>query len=104
VFVIIVVVSRMCRCGLFCNCWLIGWRFWFVYVMFGLEIIEVVIFCVNIDDGSGDCEVDEGWLVCDNVYGIVEDDVIRCDFIVNVLYYVIEDFSVCDYCGGFEDV
>lgn len=89
---------------LFCNCWLIGCCFCLVYVVFGCEIIEVVIFCVNIDDGSGDCEMENGMLVCDNVYGSIEDDVICCDFICNVLYYVIEDFLVCDYIGGFEDV
>lgn len=89
---------------LFCNCCLIGCWFCFVYVVFGCEIIEVVIFCVNSDDGSGDCEMENGMFVCDNVYGIIEDDVVCCDFICNVLYYVIEDFLVCDYIGGFEDV
>ncbi|MCF5954540.1 polynucleotide adenylyltransferase PcnB, partial [Xanthomonas perforans] len=34
----------------------------------------------------------------------IEDDAIRRDFTCNALYYAIEDFSVRDYCGGFEDV
>jgi poly(A) polymerase len=29
---------------------------------------------------------------------------VRRDFTANALYYAIEDFSVRDYCGGFEDV
>ena len=90
--------------GLFRNCRLIGRRFRLAHVMFGPEIIEVATFRANTDDGSGDREVDEGRLVRDNVYGTVEDDAIRRDFTANALYYAIEDFSVRDYCGGFEDV
>ena len=40
----------------------------------------------------------------DNVYGTIEDDAVRRDFTANALYYAIEDFSVRDYVGGFEDV
>ena len=34
----------------------------------------------------------------------IEDDAVRRDFTANALYYAIEDFSVRDYVGGFEDV
>src|SRR3546814_5883595 len=34
----------------------------------------------------------------------IEDDAVRRDFTANALYYAIEDFSVRDYTGGFEDV
>jgi tRNA nucleotidyltransferase/poly(A) polymerase len=40
----------------------------------------------------------------DNVYGTIEEDAVRRDFTANALYYAIEDFSVRDYVGGFEDV
>ena len=40
----------------------------------------------------------------DNVYGTIEEDAIRRDFTANALYYAIEDFSVRDYTGGFDDV
>ncbi|MBB5865819.1 poly(A) polymerase [Xanthomonas arboricola] len=89
---------------LFRNCRLIGRRFRLAHVVFGREIIEVATFRANIDDGSGDRELDNGRLVRDNVYGTIEDDAIRRDFTCNALYYAIEDFSVRDYCGGFEDV
>ncbi len=46
----------------------------------------------------------EGRLSRDNVYGTIEDDAVRRDFTANALYYAIEDFSVRDYVGGFEDV
>ncbi len=89
----------------FRNCRLIGRRFRLAHVVFGREIIEVATFRANSDDGSGDRETHEdGRLLRDNVYGSIEDDAIRRDFTANALYYAIEDFSVRDYCGGFEDV
>lgn len=91
--------------ALFRNCRLIGRRFRLAHVVFGREIIEVATFRANVDDGSGDRETHEGGrLLRDNVYGTVEDDAVRRDFTANALYYTIEDFSVRDYVGGFEDV
>jgi len=90
---------------LFRNCRLIGRRFRLAHVVFGREIIEVATFRANADDGSGDRETHEGGRVLrDNVFGSVEDDAVRRDFTANALYYAIEDFSVRDYVGGFEDV
>ncbi|MBW3549805.1 MAG: polynucleotide adenylyltransferase PcnB [Proteobacteria bacterium] len=90
---------------LFRNCRLIGRRFRLAHVVFGREIIEVATFRANVDDGSGDRELHEGGrLLRDNVYGTIEEDAIRRDFTANALYYAIEDFSVRDYTGGFEDV
>lgn len=55
--------------------------------------------------GSGERLVDEsGRILRDNVYGSIDEDVWRRDFTCNALYYNIADFSVWDYCGGFEDV
>jgi len=45
-----------------------------------------------------------GRILRDNIYGSIDDDVWRRDFTCNALYYNIADFSVWDYCGGFEDV
>src|SRR3546814_15289247 len=90
---------------LFRNCRLIGRRFRLAHVVFGREIIEVATFRANVDDGSGDRQVhDDGRLLRDNVYGTIEDDAVRRDFTANALYYTIDDFSVPDYVGGFEDV
>ncbi|MBU6212444.1 MAG: polynucleotide adenylyltransferase PcnB [Gammaproteobacteria bacterium] len=47
---------------------------------------------------------DSGRILRDNVYGNIDDDVWRRDFTCNALYYNIADFSVWDYCDGFEDV
>ncbi|HZX76486.1 MAG TPA: polynucleotide adenylyltransferase PcnB [Lysobacter sp.] len=91
--------------GLFRNCRLIGRRFRLAHVVYGREIIEVATFRANSDDGSGDRELHEGGrLLRDNVYGSIEEDAVRRDFTVNALYYAIEDFSVRDYVGGYEDV
>lgn len=90
---------------LFRNCRLIGRRFRLAHVVYGREIIEVATFRANVDDGSGDRELHAGGrLLRDNVYGTIEEDAIRRDFTANALYYAIEDFSVRDYTGGFEDV
>jgi poly(A) polymerase len=40
----------------------------------------------------------------DNVYGTVKEDALRRDFTVNALYYTINDFSVHDYAGGWDDL
>ncbi|MCD9030980.1 polynucleotide adenylyltransferase PcnB [Luteimonas sp. Y-2-2-4F] len=91
--------------ALFRNCRLIGRRFRLAHVVFGREIVEVATFRSNADDGSGDRETHEGGrLLRDNVYGTIEEDAVRRDFTANALYYAIEDFSVRDYLGGYEDV
>ena len=91
--------------ALFRNCRLIGRRFRLAHVVYGREIIEVATFRANSDDGSGDRELHEGGRVLrDNVYGSIEEDAVRRDFTANALYYAIEDFSVRDYTGGFDDV
>jgi poly(A) polymerase len=91
--------------ALFRNCRLIGRRFRLAHVVYGREIIEVATFRANVDDGSGDREtVEEGRILRDNVYGTIEDDALRRDFSANALYYEIENFSVLDYVGGYEDV
>ncbi|MEO8160651.1 MAG: polynucleotide adenylyltransferase PcnB, partial [Arenimonas sp.] len=75
------------------------------HVVYGREIIEVATFRSNEDDGSGKREMgSEGRIHRDNVYGAIEDDAVRRDFTANALYYTVEDFSVRDYVGGFEDV
>ena len=91
---------------LFRNCRLIGRRFRLAHVVFGREIIEVATFRAGGgDDGTGDRETgDDGRVLRDNIYGTIEEDALRRDFTANALYYAIEDFSVRDYVGGFEDV
>jgi len=90
---------------LFRNCRLIGRRFRLAHVVYGREIIEVATFRASSDDGSGDRETEDGGrLLRDNIYGNIEEDAIRRDFTANALFYAIEDFSVRDFVGGFEDV
>ena len=89
---------------LFRNCRLIGRRFRLAHVLFGSEIIEVATFRASGDDGSGARHVVDGRIVRDNVYGTIEEDAIRRDFTVNALYYAIEDFSVRDFVGGYDDI
>jgi poly(A) polymerase len=91
--------------SLFRNCRLIGRRFRLAHVVYGKEIIEVATFRANSSEDGGDRETDDGGrIVRDNVYGTIEDDAVRRDFTANALYYAIEDFSVRDYVGGYDDV
>jgi poly(A) polymerase len=90
--------------ALFRNCRLIGRRFRLAHVVYGKEIIEVATFRANGGDDAGDRETDDGGrLLRDNIYGTIEDDAVRRDFTANALYYAIEDFSVRDYVGGYQD-
>src|SRR5690606_6384282 len=91
--------------ALFRNCRLIGRRFRLAHVVFGREIIEVATFRANSAGDDEDRQTDDGGrIVRDNVYGSIEDDAVRRDFTANALYYAIEDFSVRDYVGGYDDV
>lgn len=90
--------------AVFGNCRLIGRRFRLAHVHFGREIIEVATFRAQHSGDEAGLLTDEGRIVRDNVYGTVEDDVMRRDFTVNALYYNIRDFSVVDYAGGLEDL
>ena len=86
---------------LFRNCRLIGRRFRLAHIYFGDEIIEVATFRANHTNGL---QNEHGMLLRDNVYGSIEDDVLRRDFTINAIYYNIHDFSLVDYVGGIEDI
>ncbi|RZA19351.1 MAG: polynucleotide adenylyltransferase PcnB [Lysobacteraceae bacterium] len=91
--------------ALFRNCRLIGRRFRLAHVVYGREIIEVATFRAHSANDDDDRQTDDGGrLLRDNVYGSIEEDAIRRDFTANALYYAIEDFSVRDYTGGYDDV
>ena len=96
--------------GLFRNSRIIGRRFKLIHVTFGRDIIEVATFRANHDEIAGKKHKDKshhsdtGRILRDNVYGTIEDDAIRRDFTINALYYSPEDFTVHDFCGGFEDI
>jgi len=90
---------------LFRNSILIGRRFKLVHVRFGPEIIEVATFRAAAKRFSKKNKRSEsGMILRDNIYGKIEDDVIRRDFTINALYYNIADFSLVDYTAGAEDL
>lgn len=97
---------------------IIGRRFRIVHVHFGREIIEVSTFRAlttgdNVEVVQGltrrDTHIDaaqsaEGMILRDNVYGTIDQDVLRRDFTVNALYYTVKNFVVHDYVNGMADI
>jgi len=90
----------------FRNCRLIGRRFRLAHIVFGRDIIEVATFRSGHEEArKGEAHTDDqGRILRDNVYGTLEEDVLRRDFTINALYYNIEDFSVIDFVGGMRDL
>jgi poly(A) polymerase len=70
----------------------------------GLTQIEDSRDIHDLDENLERVIDESGRILRDNVYGSIDDDVWRRDFTCNALFYNIADFSVWDYCGGFEDV
>ncbi len=96
-------------CKLFRNCRLVGRRFRLAHIMFGYEIIEVATFRGSQEPTDTNCnniahQAQSGILLRDNVFGNIEEDAIQRDFTINSLYYRINDFTLRDYVGGFEDL
>ena len=91
------------------NARIIGRRFKLVHVRFGYEVIEVATFRADASDrdrvGQNEMsEGDQGQLLRDNVYGTIEEDVVRRDFTVNSLYYDSVKGEIIDFMNGIEDV
>jgi poly(A) polymerase len=103
---------------LFRNSRIIGRRFRIVHVHFGQEIIEVSTFRAltadNVEIVEGGLSRHEssldavhssaGMILRDNVFGTIEEDVMRRDFTVNALYYTVRNFEVHDYVDGLADI
>lgn len=93
---------------LFRNCRLIGRRFRLAHVHFGGHIVEVATFRASHSEEEGHhphlSHSNEGMILRDNIYGSLEEDVLRRDFTVNALYYNIADYSVLDFMGGMKDL
>lgn len=91
------------------NARIIGRRFKLVHVRFGYEVIEVATFRADASDrkkvGRNEMtEGDQGQLLRDNVYGSIEEDVVRRDFTVNAMYYDSVSGEIIDFMGGIDDV
>jgi poly(A) polymerase len=104
--------------ALFRSSRIIGRRFRIVHVHFGKEIIEVSTFRAqtntdNVEVVEGltrrDTHIDAaqsaaGMILRDNVYGTIDQDVLRRDFTCNALYYTVKGFVVHDYVNGLADI
>lgn len=88
---------------------IIGRRFRLVHVRFGYEVIEVATFRADADDrdkvdSNEMSEGDQGQLLRDNVYGTIEEDVMRRDFKANALYYDPINGDILDFVDGLTDI
>lgn len=91
------------------NARIIGRRFKLVHVRFGYEVIEVATFRADASDreevGHNEMsEGDQGQLLRDNVFGTIEEDVVRRDFRANALYYDPIKGEILDFMDGLEDI
>ena len=77
---------------IFRNSRIIGRRFRLVHVFFGDNIYEVSTFRSTVDGSVG------------NVFGTMDEDVMRRDFTLNALYYDPQKEQVIDYVGGVKDI
>ena len=90
---------------LFRNCRLIGRRFRLAHIRFGRELIEVATYRSSaISDNEKSKRDNKGRILRDNVYGKIEEDVVRRDFKCNALYYDSAKDCVWDFVEGLNDI
>ncbi|MFW5827150.1 MAG: polynucleotide adenylyltransferase PcnB [Alkalispirochaeta sp.] len=77
---------------LFRNSRIIGKRFRLAHVLFRDKVIEVSTF--RSEDAEG----------FKNIYGTIDEDVLRRDFTANALFLNPEDNTVVDFVGGVRDI
>lgn len=82
---------------------IVGRRFKIVHARFGRDIIEISTFRSNISSKKRKI-TDKGLIKRDNIYGTIEQDVMRRDFTVNALYYDYRSKTILDFVGGMEDL
>jgi poly(A) polymerase len=86
---------------LFRRCFIIGRRFKLAHVYIDkTRFIEVATFRASVDPESEKC-VRYGE---NNVFGSIEEDVLRRDFTINALYFDSKDSAIVDYTNGMADL
>jgi len=95
--------------GLFKNSRIVGRRFKLAHIRFGYEVIEVATFRADATDRESVSshemsQGDQGQLIRDNVYGSIEEDVVRRDFTANALYLDPAKQTIIDFMDGAADI
>ncbi len=92
---------------LFHNSRIIGRRFQIVHVFSNKQLVEVTTFrgtSSHSTDATLHSQNEHGIILCDNLFGSIEEDAVRRDFTVNALYYNIDDYGIVDFVNGIEDL
>ena len=82
---------------------IVGRRFRIVHARFGRHIIEISTFRSNANSRHRKVSA-KGIIKRDNIYGRIDEDVMRRDFTINALYYRYSDQMILDYVGGMKDL
>ncbi|MCP8352350.1 polynucleotide adenylyltransferase PcnB [Candidatus Synchoanobacter obligatus] len=82
---------------------IIGRRFRIVHARFGRDFVEISTFRSNASSRQRKISA-TGIIRRDNIYGTIEEDVMRRDFTVNALYFRYKDHAILDFVGGLEDI
>lgn len=82
---------------------IVGKRFRIVHARFGRDFVEVSTFRAQPSNRSRSIS-NQGIIRRDNVYGTIDEDVMRRDFTVNALYYRFRDQKILDFVGGMDDL
>ena len=82
---------------------IIGRRFRLVHARFGRDFVEISTFRSSAHSKQRKISA-QGIIKRDNIYGTIEEDVMRRDFTVNALYYRFSDGCILDFVGGMDDL
>lgn len=84
------------------ECRIIGRRFKLAHVYHKREMFEVATF--RGVSKAGNVKSEKGHIICDNVFGSIDQDAQRRDFTCNALYFDIHNGNILDFCNGIDDI